>query len=101
MADIVGLVASVLQLLDTQVDKRIQGGSPAGADALKEFKEPLTRLNTIMQQLTKKVTPASISKATGRRLVWPLWGKKDAEEGLRTIERLKTLLNSWVGMGIL
>ncbi|KAJ7080036.1 hypothetical protein C8R44DRAFT_895528 [Mycena epipterygia] len=134
MADIVGLVASVLQLLDTaskardyihdfrnapkdqqellheithlrpllqQVDKRIQGGSPAGADALQEFKEPLTRLNTIMEELTKKLTPDGISKTAGRRLAWPLWGKKDVEEGFRTIERLKILLNSWVGMGIL
>ncbi|KAJ7088352.1 hypothetical protein C8R44DRAFT_751918 [Mycena epipterygia] len=133
MADIVGLVASVLQLLDTvskardyihdfrnapkdqqdllleithlrpllqQVDKRIQGDSSAWADALQEFKGPLTRLNTVMGQLTENLTPDGILKAAGRRLAWPLCGKKDVEEGLRTIERLKTLLNSWVGMDI-
>ncbi|KAJ7088301.1 hypothetical protein C8R44DRAFT_861679 [Mycena epipterygia] len=133
MADVVGLVASVLQLLDTvskardyiqdfrnapkdqqdllleithlrpllqQVGKRIQGDSSAWADALQEFKGPLTRLNTIMEELAKNLTPNGTSKAAGRRLAWPLWGKKDVEEGLRTIERLKTLLNSWVGVDI-
>ncbi|KAJ7118107.1 ankyrin repeat-containing domain protein [Mycena epipterygia] len=131
MADIVGLVASVLQLLDTvsqardyiqdfrnapkdqqellreithlqpllkEVDKRIQSNSPALlAGSLQDFKEPLAHLNAIMEKLAKNLAPDGIAKLSSR-LVWPLWGKTDVEEGMNTIERFKTLLNAWLAM---
>ncbi|KAJ6505274.1 hypothetical protein C8R45DRAFT_1091005 [Mycena sanguinolenta] len=130
MADIVGLVASGLQLIDTlskardyiqdfhnapkhqqellieithlrsllqNVEDRISCAGQGGR--LKELKEPLTRLNAIMEQLVRNLNPNGIVKLSSR-LVWPLWGKRDVDEALGTIERLKTLLNAWLAMDV-
>ncbi|KAJ7124127.1 hypothetical protein C8R43DRAFT_958811 [Mycena crocata] len=35
-----------------------------------------------------------------QRLTWPLWGKKEIQEGLNTIERFKTLLGTWLTIDI-
>ncbi|KAJ7453123.1 ankyrin repeat-containing domain protein [Mycena latifolia] len=133
MADIVGLIASVLQLVDTAVsihryikdfrdapkdqqrllleiqsleplvkelDNRIKKNQATGlTSGLQEFGEPLIQLKGIMERLTKKLDSTGISKVSNR-VVWPLWGKEDIEEGLNSIERFKSLLNAWLGMDI-
>ncbi|KAJ7087061.1 ankyrin repeat-containing domain protein [Mycena epipterygia] len=89
-----------LRPLLQEVDKRIRRNSSLGwADGLHEFKEPLTRLNELMERLAHNLAPDGITKVSNR-LAWPLWGKKDAEEGLNTIERFKTLLSTWLTMDI-
>jgi hypothetical protein len=132
MAEIVGLIATGLQFLDTvskareyshdfrsapkdqqqllleikqlhpllrEVHNRIQSNS-SGGRGLREFEAPLNQLNVMTVQLAKTLTPGGTVGKAASRLAWPLWGKKDVEEGLRTIERLKTLLNAWLGLDI-
>lgn len=130
MADILGLVASVLQLVDMvvqardyikdfrdapkdqlallleiqglervvgQLDKRVKGNlAETLASGMRELEEPLIQLKRTMEKLTRKL---DISEASCR-LVWPLWGKKEVQEGLDTIERFKSLLTIWMGMKI-
>ncbi|KAJ6474489.1 hypothetical protein C8R47DRAFT_710341 [Mycena vitilis] len=116
MAEILGLVASVLQLADTvaRAYDYVQGIHNApkeqeqfllelknlrlwmtAADkfggGLKDLEEPLTHLDGILKRLTKYLN-------TYTRMTWPLWGKTEVEDGLRTIERLKTLFIAWSGM---
>ncbi|KAJ6563653.1 ankyrin repeat-containing domain protein [Mycena vulgaris] len=125
MADIVGLLASILQLVDTvakghgyiqdfrhaskdqqrllleihslaalirEMDKRIEKDQNAGGGMLR-FAEPLIQLKETLERLTRN------SKITDR-LTWSLWGKDDVQDGLKTIERFKSLLNAWLGMDI-
>ncbi|KAJ7717352.1 hypothetical protein B0H16DRAFT_1476163 [Mycena metata] len=130
MAEIIGLVASVLQLVTTIISTRdyVEGFANASKDqkefvaeveslktmllevetrfktnnlkvfgilnGVQQFEEPLERLKEKMGQLTKKLgTKGTVAKAYDR-LIWPLWGKRDLQEGLNTIERFKTLLPS-------
>ncbi|KAJ7485323.1 hypothetical protein FB451DRAFT_1392076 [Mycena latifolia] len=88
-----------LEPLVKELDRRIKSNQAAGmTSGLQQF-EPLIQLKRTMERLTKKLDSTGISKVSSR-VVWPLWGKKDIEEGLNTIERLKSLLNSWLGMDI-
>ncbi|KAJ7485276.1 ankyrin repeat-containing domain protein [Mycena latifolia] len=130
---LVGLVASVLQLVDTmagahgyimnfrdapkdqkwllseiesleplvkELDNRIKSNQATGLiSGLQEFETPLIQLKTTMERLTRKLDSSGISKVSNR-VIWPLWGKEDIEEGLNTIERFKSLLNAWLGMDI-
>ncbi|KAJ7453091.1 hypothetical protein FB451DRAFT_1185350 [Mycena latifolia] len=131
MAEVIGLVASVLQLVDTvtktqdyihnfrdapkaqqqllveiqnleplirELDMRITPNQVASS--LQELEEPLLQLKAIMEQLTKRLASTGIRKLCNR-LTWPLWGKKEVQERLNTIERFKSLLNAWLGMDIL
>ncbi|KAJ7485603.1 ankyrin repeat-containing domain protein [Mycena latifolia] len=110
MAEVVGLVASVLQLVDTVASahrylkdfrdapkdqRRLLGEAAGMISGLQEFEEPLLQLKATMERLTQKLN----SKASNR-VTWPLWGKGDIEEGLSTIERFKSLLNAWLGMDL-
>ncbi|KAJ7453089.1 ankyrin repeat-containing domain protein [Mycena latifolia] len=136
MADpigLVGLVASVLQLVNTvaqirgyikdfrdapedqrqllleiesleslvvELEERIKSNQATGmTSGLQQFERPLIQLKGTMERLTKKLDSTGISKVS-HRVVWPLWGKEDIEEGLSTIERFKSLLNAWLGMDI-
>ncbi|KAJ7613770.1 ankyrin repeat-containing domain protein [Mycena polygramma] len=127
MADIVGLVASILQLVDTVaktrdyiqdfrnaphdqqkllkeiqsldpllgvVDPLIRGGR---AGLLKNLETPLEQMEKVLSRLTKKLDQQGIQKFRSR-LTWSLWGKKDVEDGLKTIERFKSSLNAWLGV---
>ncbi|KAJ7453169.1 ankyrin repeat-containing domain protein [Mycena latifolia] len=112
MAEIVGLIASVLQLVDTLAEARdyITGFRDAPKDKQRLFLEiqnlqslqledPLMQLKGTMERLTKKLSPADVLKVSNR-LTWPLWGKEDVQEGLDSIERFKSLLNAWLEMNI-
>ncbi|KAJ7602548.1 ankyrin repeat-containing domain protein [Mycena polygramma] len=116
MADIVGLIASILQLVDTVVKTRdyiedfrnaphdqqkllkeikslnpllgvldplIRGGR---AGLLKNLETQLQQVEKVLSRLTKKLDRQGIEKFRGR-LTWSLWGNKDVEQGLQTIER--------------
>jgi hypothetical protein len=132
MAEVVGLIASVLQLVDTlakardyihdfhnapkdqqrilleiqnlsplirELDRRIQNTVTGITSGLQELTEPLTQLKGMLERLTKELKWEGSSKVS-KRFIWPLWGKEDVEEKLRTIERFKSLLNNWLGMDI-
>ncbi|KAJ7844658.1 hypothetical protein B0H13DRAFT_126803 [Mycena leptocephala] len=125
MADIVGLVASILQLVDAVVKARdyIQNFRNAPKDqqqllqeiksldplirqlderirsshaaGLASFETPLNELKEMIERLTKDIVQKSSS-----RLTWSMWGKEDVQKGLSTIERFKTLLSVWLGADI-
>jgi hypothetical protein len=132
MAEILGLAATVLQLIDTlakargyindfhsapkdqqrllleiqnleplikELDRRIQNTVEGMGSGLQEFIEPLTQLKGMLERLTKELKWEGSSKVY-KRLTWPLWGKEDIEEKLRTIERFKSLLSNWLGIDI-
>ncbi|KAJ7789951.1 hypothetical protein B0H14DRAFT_2626565 [Mycena olivaceomarginata] len=135
MADIVGLFASILQLVDTiaiardyikgfrdapkdqqellaeinnlaplmkEVEERIKRAqSVRSGGGIQHFNEPLIQLDVVMRRLAKKLEPAGGVSRVSNRLTWPMWGKEDIQEGLRTIERFKSLLNAWLGIDIL
>ncbi|KAJ7453113.1 ankyrin repeat-containing domain protein [Mycena latifolia] len=83
-----------------ELEKRIKNTQAAGlTNGLQELETPLIQLKGTMEQLTKKLDSTGISKVSNR-VVWPLWGKEDIEEGLNTIERFKSLLSAWLGMDI-
>jgi hypothetical protein len=130
MADIVGLIASVLQLVSTVAQARsyIKDFRHAPQDQLsllleiesletlvKKVAEQINRsgqggLSTGLRQfekpliqlegMMKRLTNNLTSKGISSRLTWPLWGKEDVKDGLDTIERFKSLLDVWLGMDI-
>ena len=134
MADIVSLIASILQLVDTvakargylvdffhapkhqqrlimevqfldpllrELDRRIQHAQATKPrSVLQNFAVPLGQLKEILQWVTKRLAPkGGLSKATSR-LAWPLWGKEEVEKKLRTVERFKSLILSWLELDI-
>ncbi|KAJ7205719.1 ankyrin repeat-containing domain protein [Mycena pura] len=133
MADIVGLLASILQLVDTvakarhyihdfrdapkeqerlldeigtleplirKFDNLMIGASPAaGTEMVRNFEEPLNQLKIVMEQLAQKLDLDGIRKLSGR-VTWSMWGKDDVQQALNTVERYKSLLNTWLGLDI-
>ncbi|KAJ7706684.1 ankyrin repeat-containing domain protein [Mycena rosella] len=129
MADIVGLIASTLQLVDTVVKAReyikdfhnapkdqkellleIQNLRPlllelrtrfdaSDSTGIQHIRDSLEKVNNMINALSRKLDTAGFSKVSSR-MAWPLWGKKEVEEGLKTIERFKTLLSAWLGIDI-
>ncbi|KAJ7613765.1 ankyrin repeat-containing domain protein [Mycena polygramma] len=127
MADLVGLVAGILQLVDTVATTRdyiqdfrnapqdqrklleeIQSLDPLlgvlnplikdeRAGLLKSLETPLKEVKEVLDELTTKLDLQGIRKVRSR-LTWSLWGKKDVEDGLKTIERFKSSLNAWLGV---
>ncbi|KAJ7816834.1 hypothetical protein B0H14DRAFT_3475013 [Mycena olivaceomarginata] len=72
MAEIVGLVASVLQLVNMV----------AGAtSAIQRFEQPLKTLEETMKQLAQKLQPNGPIRKLFTRLTWLLWGKDDVHDG--------------------
>ncbi|KAJ7019278.1 ankyrin repeat-containing domain protein [Mycena alexandri] len=127
MADIVGLVASVLQLVDTVV--RAHNHVRDFRDAPKHQQQLLTEIlnlqtlvsefdirintgapNNRMQEAGKpliqlketldRLTKKLGSGGTSTRFTWPLWGKEEVRQGLDVIERFKSSLSLWLGMDI-
>ncbi|KAJ7613767.1 ankyrin repeat-containing domain protein [Mycena polygramma] len=129
MADVVGLVASILQLVDTvaktrdyiedfrnaphdqrQLLEEIQSLDPlireldrriggGRAGLVKNLESPLKEVKEVLEQLTKKLDLQGVQKFRSR-VTWSLWGKDDIHDGLGTIERFKSLLNAWLGVDI-
>ncbi|KAJ7841907.1 ankyrin repeat-containing domain protein [Mycena olivaceomarginata] len=133
MADLVGLIASVLQLVDVvaksrnyiqdfrnapheqkelvleiqnlgplirKLDERISVDEAHGSDTIiRNFKDPLRQLETMLERLAKKLDSDGIKKFSGR-VTWPLWGKEDVNETLGAIERFKSSLTASLGMEI-
>ncbi|KAF7343623.1 Ankyrin [Mycena sanguinolenta] len=127
MAELVGLVASVLQLVDTIKRTRdcihglrnapkqqklllmeIQSLEPllkeldartTRSSGLQKFEEPLIQLRVVITRLAKKLN----ADHTGRKsncLTWTLWDREDIQEGLDTVERFKGLLSVWFELDI-
>ncbi|KAF7344146.1 Ankyrin [Mycena venus] len=130
MADIVGLIASVLQLVSTVAQARtyIKDFRHAPQDQLSLLLE-IGSLETLVKKVAeridksgqgglssglgqfekpliqlegilKRLTNDLTSKGIYSRLTWPLWGKEDVQDGLDTIERFKSLLDLCLGMDI-
>ncbi|KAJ7674253.1 hypothetical protein B0H17DRAFT_1082317 [Mycena rosella] len=130
MANIVGLVASVLQLVDTLSKARdyIQDFRNAQKDQ-QELLIEITHLRPLLKEVENRISFAGQASSlqefteplnrlkvmleqlaknltpdgiakSSNRLVWPLWGKKDVVEALSTMERFKTLLLAWLAMDI-
>ncbi|KAJ6554334.1 ankyrin repeat-containing domain protein [Mycena capillaripes] len=130
MADIVGLIASILQLVDGVVKARIyvQDFRNAPKDQqqlLQEIKglDPFIRklderirsshataltrnLETPLIQLKEMIERLTKKlslegiQKSSGRLTWSLWGREDVQDGLNTIERFKSLVNVWLGVDI-
>ncbi|KAJ7681640.1 ankyrin repeat-containing domain protein [Mycena rosella] len=129
MADIVGLIASTLQLVDTVLkaheyikdfhsapkDQKellleVQNLGPlllelrirfdaSDSTGMQNIGDSLAKVNSMIDALSRKLDLAGFSKVSSR-VAWPFWGKKDVQEGLQTIERFKTLLGAWLGIDI-
>ncbi|KAJ7138001.1 hypothetical protein C8R44DRAFT_728174 [Mycena epipterygia] len=85
MTNVVSLIASVLQFIDTAAKARdyIQDFCNAPADQQRLFLE-IQNLEPLIRELDN----------------WLLWGKKDVQEGLDAIKHFKSLLNAWLGMDV-
>ncbi|KAJ6532728.1 ankyrin repeat-containing domain protein [Mycena vulgaris] len=124
MAEIVGLVASILQLVDVVVKARsyIKDFSNAPKDQ-RLLLEEIQTLDTLLKKLDNRIQTTVVPSAMrevlvqlqrtmmrlkkkldshgfSTRLTWPLWGKEDVREGLDTIERFKSSVNIHLGMDI-
>ncbi|KAJ7440455.1 ankyrin repeat domain-containing protein, partial [Mycena latifolia] len=132
MADVLGTIASAIQLVDTalkaceyvkdfynapteqrklftelddlqlllmELQKRV-AVSPS-TSALQHMAVPLGRFKTLMDKFTVKfkLPDGTLSKLS-KQLSWTLWNKKEAKEYLQEFESMKTLLNTWLTLGI-
>ncbi|KAJ7291120.1 hypothetical protein C8J57DRAFT_1211638 [Mycena rebaudengoi] len=130
MAEVVGLVVSILQLVDTFAKaclhiknmrdapmehrrlvseihnlkpllKEMQRRMPDGGSvATEQLKASLVELEKTVKYLTVRFDSGSGPLKFSKRLTWTLWKKEHAIEDLNQIERFKSLLNSWLGMDI-
>ncbi|KAJ6586047.1 ankyrin repeat-containing domain protein [Mycena capillaripes] len=87
----------LLQSLETRLRVNKSLGMVNG---VQQFEEPLVRLKKILERLTKELDTKSGVTKYAKRLIWPLWRKKDIQDGLNAIERFKTLLGTWLAIGI-
>ncbi|KAJ6591131.1 ankyrin repeat-containing domain protein [Mycena vulgaris] len=122
MADVVGLLTSILQLVDTvatvviyvkdfknaseeqqRLLSEVQSLRPLlqtfqtqmqGRNCSQQLKKPLIQFEDTMQQLVNILGLKGTKLST--RLRWTLWNKKEAAEDLGKIERFKSLLNTWL-----
>ncbi|KAJ7117091.1 hypothetical protein C8R44DRAFT_983359 [Mycena epipterygia] len=133
MAETLGAVASILQLVDTALKAReyiqdfrhapqeqqkllseiddlrpllieLRNRITASAEngVLQQMKNPLAAFKITMEHFTQKLRPIDgvVSKVS-KQLQWAMWNKKEAKEYLATFEQFKSLLNSWLLLGIL
>ncbi|KAJ7443983.1 hypothetical protein FB451DRAFT_1376537 [Mycena latifolia] len=132
MAEVLGTVASAIQLVDTalkareymkdfynapteqrklfmelddlkplltEVEKHV-AASPS-ANVLQQMTAPLGRFKTMMDKFTAKFKlPDSRLSKLSKQLSWTLWNKKEAKEYLQEFESMKSLLNTWLTLGI-
>ncbi|KAJ6520690.1 ankyrin repeat domain-containing protein [Mycena vulgaris] len=132
MAEALGTIASVLQLVDTVLKAReylksfqdapkeqqnlfseLEALRPLLAELLKrvadnpssdvflQMEAPLTTFKTTMEEFTKKLGPRDAISKFSVKLTWTMWSKKEAAGYLEQLERLKTLINGWLMMGVL
>ncbi|KAJ7444029.1 ankyrin repeat-containing domain protein [Mycena latifolia] len=68
---------------------------------LQHMVAPLGRFKTMMDKFTVKFElPDSPLSKLSKQLSWTLWNKKEAKEYLQEFEYMKTLLNTWLTLGI-
>ncbi|KAJ7725117.1 ankyrin repeat-containing domain protein [Mycena olivaceomarginata] len=112
MAELVGLVASVVQLVDTFTKgvKLMKDLHNAPKEQPQLFSE-IQSLEPFIVALQGPITPArrgdeavqrkiAEKQALHRAISWTLWNKEEAKEDLESIERFRTLLNSWLAVDI-
>ncbi|KAK7038242.1 ankyrin repeat domain-containing protein [Favolaschia claudopus] len=133
MADLIGVVASILQLVDmvsrarhlivgvrdapeeqqklfseiqslgalvTQLHRRLEACQfPDILNGAPQFRDSLVQAKETLERLTSKLSSTSKLSKLPARLAWPLWKKEDIHNGLNALERFKTLLAVWLGMG--
>ncbi|KAJ7440441.1 ankyrin repeat-containing domain protein, partial [Mycena latifolia] len=115
MAEVLGIVASAIQLVDTALKAReyIKDFYNAPTEQRKLF----TELEDLQPLFTELQTRVAISPSTNvlqqhmklpdgplsklsKQLSWTLWNKKEAKEYLQEFESMKSLLNMWLTVGI-
>jgi hypothetical protein len=88
-----------LKALLTELQKRITG-TPS-TNTLTQMAGPLSKLHTVLKDITAKVKPAKgVWSKFVKQLTWSLWNKKEAQEYLDELERFKSLISVWLGIGI-
>ncbi|KAJ7444007.1 ankyrin repeat-containing domain protein [Mycena latifolia] len=132
MAEVLGAVASAIQLVDTalKAHKYVKDFYNAPTEQRKLFTElddvkplltelqkhviaspstnvfqhmvaPLGKFKTMMDKFTVKFElPNGPLSKLSKQLSWTLWNKKEAKEYLQEFESMKTLLNTWLTLGI-
>ncbi|KAJ7443720.1 ankyrin repeat-containing domain protein [Mycena latifolia] len=132
MAEVLGTVASAIQLVDTALKARkyvkdfynapaeqrklftelddlkplfteLQKGITASPSttALQHMEAPLGRFKMMMNTFTAKFElPDGPLAKLSKQLSWTLWNKKEAKEYLQEFESMKSLLNTWLTLGI-
>ncbi|KAJ7440444.1 ankyrin repeat-containing domain protein [Mycena latifolia] len=132
MAEVLGTVASAIQLVDTalkareyvkdfynapaeqrklftelddvkpllaELQKRVIAGP--STNVLQHMAAPLGRFKTMMDKFTAKFElPEGPLSKLSKQLSWTLWNKKEAKEYLQEFESMKSLLNTWLTLGI-
>ncbi|KAJ7444028.1 ankyrin repeat-containing domain protein [Mycena latifolia] len=132
MAEVLGIVVSAIQLVDTALKAReyikdfynapteqrklftelddlqlllreLQMHVPISPskNVLQHMKVPLDRFEVMMGKFTAKfeLPDGPLSKIS-KQLSWTLWNKKEAKEYLQEFESMKSLLNTWLTLGI-
>ncbi|KAJ7117141.1 ankyrin repeat-containing domain protein [Mycena epipterygia] len=127
---LIGLVASVLQLVDTvakagtfikdlhkapkeqqQLLSEITSLQPLltalqdrllsnSSAAANHIKEPLSHFEDTMKRYTGKLQAGGVFSRVSKPISWTLWNKKEAKEDLDQVERFKSLLNTWLTVDI-
>jgi hypothetical protein len=128
MAELIGLVASVLQLVSTfatavtlskdlhnapkeqlQLFSEIQSLQPLiaalqGRIQVNSTSTGMIELQAPLSQLEDTMKRCNkklqVDGPLTRAVSWTLWNKKEAKEALDKIERFKSLLNSWLTVDI-
>ncbi|KAJ7130172.1 hypothetical protein C8R44DRAFT_774980 [Mycena epipterygia] len=91
-----------LKPLLLELRKRITAESALSFSALQHLKEPLVQLEGTMVRLVHKLDVAELSKLSqlSNRIKWPLWGKRDVQEGLQEIERIVGFVSNFLTLDI-
>jgi hypothetical protein len=129
MAETLGTVTAIISLIDTALKARdyVKDFRDAPEEKqkilneMKHFKDLLGQLEDYIKHNQSTTSVAGMnrhlvsfkseispfteelqsSNRFPKRLEWSLWGKKEAVQFLATLERFKTLLNSWLPLEIL
>jgi hypothetical protein len=127
---VIGLVASILQLVDTvksagTLMKDLQNAPKEQQRLLSEItslqpllaalqqrlvgnssaaaahmKHPLSAFEHTMKHCTGKLEAGGAFSKVSKSISWTLWNKKEAKEDLDQVERFKSLLNTWLTVDI-
>ncbi|KAJ7476778.1 ankyrin repeat domain-containing protein [Mycena latifolia] len=130
MAEALGTLASVLQLVNTILKAReyikdfheapkeqkklfsemeglkallVELDKRAGnpsSEAFSQMVEPLATFETTLELVTKKLGPVDGLSKLTKKLSWTLWSKKEVAGYLEEFERIKALINLWLTMDI-